>query len=79
LFNERAPGQHDVELFREFYEKHGKGCFSLLDGSYTCAIVDAGEVILARDSVGARPLFYGSNTAFVLQQRDEGTDRPHSL
>ena len=60
LFNERAPGQHDVELFREFYEKHGKECFSLLDGSYTCAIVDAGEVILARDSVGARPLFYGS-------------------
>jgi asparagine synthase (glutamine-hydrolysing) len=60
LFNERAPGQHDVELFKGFYEKHGKGCFSLLEGSYTCAIVDADEVILARDSVGARPLFYGS-------------------
>ncbi len=60
LFNERVPGQHDVELFKEFYEKHGKDCFSLLDGSYTCALVDAGEVILARDPVGARPLFYGS-------------------
>ncbi len=60
LFNERIPGQHDIELFREFYEKHGKDCFSLLEGSYTCAIVDAGEVVLARDSVGARPLFYGS-------------------
>jgi len=60
LFSQRAPGQPDVELFREFYEKNGKECFSLLDGSYTCAIADAGEVILARDSVGARPLFYGS-------------------
>jgi len=60
LFNERAPGQQDVELFKEFYERHGKECFSLLDGSYTCAIVDAGEVILARDPVGAKPLFYGS-------------------
>lgn len=60
LFNERVPGQHDVELFKEFYEKHGKDCFSLLEGSYACAIVDAGEVILARDQVGARPLFYGS-------------------
>lgn len=60
LFNERAAGQHDVELFREFYEKHGKKCFSMLDGSYVCAIVDADEVILARDQVGARPLFYGS-------------------
>ncbi|MFO7995814.1 MAG: asparagine synthase-related protein [Dehalococcoidia bacterium] len=60
LFNERAPSQHDVELFKESYQKYGKECFSMLDGSYTCAIVDAGEVILARDQVGARPLFYGS-------------------
>jgi asparagine synthase (glutamine-hydrolysing) len=60
LFNEKASGEHDVELFRELYEKHGKECFCLLEGSYTCAIVDAGEVILARDTVGARPLFYGS-------------------
>jgi len=60
LFNERAPGQLDVELFKEFYDKHGKACFSLLEGSYTCAIVEAGELILARDQVGARPLFYGS-------------------
>ena len=59
LFSERATGQHDTELFKEFYEKHGKKCFSLLEGSYICAIVDAGEVILARDGVGARPLFYG--------------------
>jgi asparagine synthase (glutamine-hydrolysing) len=65
LFNERAPGQHDVELFKEFYERHGKECFSLLDGSYTCAIADAGEVILARDSVGARPLFYGSERGLL--------------
>jgi len=60
LFNERAPGQLDVELFKEYYEKHGKACFSLLEGSYTCAIEEAGELILARDQVGARPLFYGS-------------------
>jgi asparagine synthase (glutamine-hydrolysing) len=60
LLNQKAPGQHDVELLREYYGQHGKECFSLLDGSYTCAIVDAGEVILARDHVGARPLFYGS-------------------
>lgn len=60
LLNQKAPGQHDVELLREYYGQHGKECFSLLDASYTCAIVDAGEVILARDHVGARPLFYGS-------------------
>lgn len=59
LFNDRTQGQHDVELFMEFYRRHGKDGFSMLDGSYTCAIVDDGEVILARDQVGARPLFYG--------------------
>ncbi|MBE0431111.1 MAG: hypothetical protein IBX67_04715 [Dehalococcoidia bacterium] len=60
LFNERVPGQHDVELFTEFYRKHGRDCFSLLEGSYVCAVVENGEVILARDQVGARPLFYGA-------------------
>ncbi len=60
LFNARAEGQTDVQLFREYYLKHGKQCFTYLDGSYCCAIVDGDEVILARDQVGARPLFYGS-------------------
>ena len=60
LYNEKEAGQHDVELFRDYYERHGKACFSLLEGSYVCAIFDDGELILARDQVGARPLFYGS-------------------
>lgn len=60
LFNDRPEGQTDVELFRDYYLKHGRECFTHLDGSYCCAIVDGDEVILARDQVGARPLFYGS-------------------
>jgi asparagine synthase (glutamine-hydrolysing) len=65
LFNERVPGQHDVEVFREFYQKHGRECFSLLEGSYVCALVDGDEVMLARDQVGARPLFYGSERGLL--------------
>jgi len=60
LFNDRAQGQTDVQLFKEYYQKYGKQCFTHLDGGYVCAIVDGDEVILARDQVGARPLFYGS-------------------
>jgi len=60
LFNERSPGQNDLELFMEYYAKYGTDCFTHLEGSYSCAIVEPGEVILARDQVGARPLFYGS-------------------
>jgi asparagine synthase (glutamine-hydrolysing) len=60
LFNDRPPGQFDVELFGELYKKHGRTCFSLLEGSYVCVVFDGDEVIIARDHVGARPLFYGS-------------------
>ncbi len=59
LFNDRAQSQTDIQLFREYYLKEGKQCFTHLDGCYCCAIVDGDEVILARDQVGARPLFYG--------------------
>jgi asparagine synthase (glutamine-hydrolysing) len=60
LFNDRSPGQTDLELFLEYYGKYGRDCFTHLEGSYSCAIFEPGEVILARDQVGARPLFYGS-------------------
>jgi len=67
LFNERQPGQCDVELFEELYDKKGKDCFSDLNGSYSCAIVEDGEVLLARDHVGSRPLFYGAqNSSFYF-------------
>ncbi|MGB2800376.1 MAG: hypothetical protein WBC82_11120, partial [Dehalococcoidia bacterium] len=59
LYNERTPGQSDMELFKQYYEKYRKDCFAHLEGSYTCAIVDEGETVLARDQVGARPLFFG--------------------
>ena len=62
LFNERPEGQNDVELFREYYEKYDRDCFKYLDGSFSCAIVEKDEeVILARDAVGARPLFFGTD------------------
>jgi len=60
LFNKRAQGQSDVELFEEYYLKYGKDCFKHLDGGFSCVIVEEKETILARDPVGARPLFYGA-------------------
>ena len=61
LFNGRPNGASDLELFREYYEKYDIDCFSRLDGSFSCAILKKdNEVILVRDHVGARPLFFGS-------------------
>jgi asparagine synthase (glutamine-hydrolysing) len=62
LDNDRPEGQSDIDLFAEYYEKYKKDCFSRLNGSFVCAIVEKyDEVILARDHIGARPLFFGSN------------------
>jgi asparagine synthase (glutamine-hydrolysing) len=73
LFNERSGNQTDVDLFKELYEKHGKNCFSRLDGSFSCAIIEEDEIILARDQVGARPLFYGSeNGIFCFSTEMKG-------
>jgi len=73
LFNNRAEGQNDLELFQEYYQKYGKECFAHLDGSYCCAIMDGDEVMIARDSIGARPLFYGTvNGLFCFSTEMKG-------
>jgi asparagine synthase (glutamine-hydrolysing) len=60
LFNDRPEGMSDLDLFKEYYDKYERECFSRLDGSFSCAIVEKDEeVVLARDHVGARPLFFG--------------------
>jgi asparagine synthase (glutamine-hydrolysing) len=64
LFNDRSEGVNDLDLFKEYYDKYGRYCFSRLDGSFACAIVEKDEeVLLARDHVGARPLFFGRNNS----------------
>lgn len=73
LFNERPEGQSDIELFENYYLSYGKHCFSYLDGGYCCAIVDGDEAIIARDPVGARPLFYGKeNGLFCFSTEMKG-------
>jgi asparagine synthase (glutamine-hydrolysing) len=62
LINVRDKEQTDMELFEDYYLNYGKNCFSYLDGSYCCAIVDSNETIIARDPIGARPLFYGEES-----------------
>jgi asparagine synthase (glutamine-hydrolysing) len=58
IYNKRSNDISDVEVLKDIYLKYGKDCFTHLEGSFTCAIVDGGEVILARDPVGSSPLFY---------------------
>ncbi len=60
LASRASQGLSDNELIRLSYRKWGIGCFEYLVGSYAVAIVrrNAPEVILVRDPVGTRPLFW---------------------
>jgi asparagine synthase (glutamine-hydrolysing) len=50
----------DTEVILHLYEDHGPGCLAYLNGQYAIAIWDARErtLLLARDRMGIRPLFY---------------------
>lgn len=74
LYNERPEGQTDLDLFKEYYEKYDRDCFSRLNGSFVCAVVEKNEeVILARDHVGARPVFFGlDNGTFYFSSEMKG-------
>ncbi|EEG78008.1 asparagine synthetase B family protein [Dethiobacter alkaliphilus] len=56
--DDRQNGASDADYLREEYMKHGKDAFSRMVGSFSCAIMDENECIIARDHVGARPLVY---------------------
>ncbi|MGD2271156.1 MAG: asparagine synthase-related protein [Desulfobacterales bacterium] len=74
LFNDRPAKMSDLDLFKEYYHKYERDCFSRLNGSFSCAIVEKDEeVILARDHVGARPLFFGrTNNVFYFSTEMKG-------
>jgi asparagine synthase (glutamine-hydrolysing) len=50
----------DTEVLLAAYDKWGKECFELLNGPLAAAFYDEsnGELILARDRVGEKPLYY---------------------
>ena len=60
----RLTTQSDTEVIAHLYEDEGVECFALLDGMFTIAIWDGRqeELILARDRLGKKPLFYAQTS-----------------
>lgn len=50
--------QTDAELLYRQYHTFGRECFQHIDGSYAVAVANDDELLLARDRIGVRPLFY---------------------
>lgn len=60
--------QGDTEVILQGYRKWGKSVFTRLRGMFAIAIWDAsaGELVLARDRVGKKPLFYGFHDGVLV-------------
>ena len=64
----------DTEVIVHLYEEEGEKCFEKLRGMFAIAIWDARnrKLVLARDRVGKKPLFYfsdGSRIAFASEMK----------
>jgi asparagine synthase (glutamine-hydrolysing) len=58
----------DTEAIVHAYEDFGEGCFAKLRGMFSIALWDSRErkLILARDRVGKKPLFYAADKDGIL-------------
>lgn len=58
----------DTEVILRLYESEGEGCIAKLDGMFAIAIWDARkqQLVLARDRVGKKPLFYYNSSASFI-------------
>ena len=58
----------DTEAIVHLYEDHGENCFTKLRGMFSIAIWDSKnrKLVLARDRVGKKPLFYAADGKRIL-------------
>ena len=70
----RFRTQSDTETILHLYEDYGRDCVQHLDGMFAFAIYDArtgfahppGRLLLARDRVGKKPLYYSDRNGTLL-------------
>lgn len=61
LPNLRLKTHSDTEVLMYLYRKFGPKCVVLLDGMFAFAIHHKGDLLLARDPIGIKPLYYGAS------------------
>jgi asparagine synthase (glutamine-hydrolysing) len=66
IYNERGGAEADADVVLRLYRKFGRAFAGELRGAFACAILDGNELILARDALGIRPLYWGHATQGAL-------------
>jgi asparagine synthase (glutamine-hydrolysing) len=61
VYNPETNGMTEAEAVIALYKKYGIRFAGKLNGDFACAVSDGGQVILARDWAGIRPLYYGNS------------------
>ncbi|MBD3393695.1 MAG: hypothetical protein GF418_16325 [Chitinivibrionales bacterium] len=60
IYNTTPGYMTDAEILLDLSRRYGKRCLSHIDGTYAVAIADEDELMLGRDHVGTRSIFYGT-------------------
>ena len=60
IYNSREDGCSDADVVLDLYNRHGMAFPGHLEGVFAAAVIDGDRILLARDSVGVRPLYWGS-------------------
>jgi len=61
VYNDDRGDKTDAETVLALYGKYGPKFASRINGDFALAIYDNGRMILARDNIGVKPLYYGHN------------------
>lgn len=59
VYNPEKEERSDAEAVLALYDRYGRGFASKVDGDFACVIYDEGRMLVARDWVGIKPLYYG--------------------
>jgi asparagine synthase (glutamine-hydrolysing) len=59
VYNQEKGNMTDAEAVIALYKKYGIRFAGKLDGDFACAVSDGGQLILARDWAGIKPMYYG--------------------
>ncbi len=62
----------DTEVILHLYQENGPECLKQLDGMFAFAIMNGDDILLARDPIGIKPLYYGYNDGILYFSSELG-------